>query len=66
MLAPSGISAPPLSRASANPASFKAVLYEWAFIVFINNLPSGNIDKSLLCFRSETVLSFNMFLRWNG
>jgi N-acetylglucosaminyldiphosphoundecaprenol N-acetyl-beta-D-mannosaminyltransferase len=31
MLAPSGISAPPLSRASANSASFKAVLYEWAY-----------------------------------
>ena len=61
MLAPSGISAPPLSKASANSSSFSAVLYEWALIVFINNLPSGNTDKSLLCFRSETVLSFNMF-----
>ena len=62
MLAPSGISASPFSNASANAASFRAVLYEWALMVFINTLPSGKASSSLLCPRSEIVFSLNMYL----
>lgn len=61
-----GISVLFLSKVFVNLVFFKVVLYEWVLIVFINNLFLGNIDKLFLCFRSEIVLSFNMFLRWNG
>lgn len=63
MLAPSGINASPLSKASAKAGSFNAVLYECALMVLISSLPSGNASSSLLCPRSEIVFNFNMYKR---
>ena len=60
MLAPSGISTSPFIKASAKAASFNAVLYEWALIVFMSNLPPGKVFNDTLLSRIFKSFSLNI------